>query len=777
VSAEGVGQPRAQRRVPRLVVREPREAGGDRAAVFAAHTEQVEQLRALVVLTDEIARLTPTARSDTTVANDLRIQQLPARADTLDSFTVAPTLAGGAGGTITGGGAYLIGSSAQFTVTPDAGYTFTGWVVNGTPAGSANPLQVTVTDGLTVEATFVQRFTLQLLHFADGEAGLLASQTAPNLAALADAFDDDYTNTLILSGGDNFIPSPFLNAGTDPALNAVPSVGKTAFARPDIAIHNLVGVEASAIGNHEWDLGTAVFTDAIRSDGAWVGAQFPSVSANLDYSLDSAALGRFNDVTLDGATTAVPDASSRKGRLVPMTVITKGTEKIGVVGVTTQLLRSISSPSGTFVKGFPAGTTGADDMDQLATVLQPYINELLAEGINKIVLLAHLQQLTNERSLATKLTGVDIIVAAGSNTRLGDANDVAVAFPGHAANFADTYPIVTAGVDSKPVLIVNTDNEYTYLGRLVAEFDTAGEIIVSALATKATENGAYAATAANVAAAWGVAESALGTTAFGAGTKGAAVKQVTDAVQSIISAKDGQVYGYTAVYLEGERAFVRSEETNLGNLTADANQDSLRRIVGGSAPIVSLKNGGGIRAQIGAVSSAGGSSTKLPPTANPSVGKSEGGISQLDIENALRFNNRLMAFDTTPAGLKAILEHGVAAYPNQGRFPQIGGVAFAWNPARTAGSRITSITLMNDDGTPGAPIYKEGPLSAAITRAAPATITVITLSFLANNGDTYPMKANGSNFRYVLDNGTLGPVIDEALSFEDAAQVPSKANR
>jgi DNA-binding beta-propeller fold protein YncE len=42
-------------------------------------------------------------------------------------------------------------------------------------------------------------FKLQLLHFADGEAGLLAPKTAPNLAALVDAFDGQYNNTLILA--------------------------------------------------------------------------------------------------------------------------------------------------------------------------------------------------------------------------------------------------------------------------------------------------------------------------------------------------------------------------------------------------------------------------------------------------------------------------------------------------------------------------------------------------------------------------------------------------
>ena len=55
-----------------------------------------------------------------------------------------------------------------------------------------------------------QNFVLQLLHLSDGEAGLLASDTAPNLAALVDAFDDDFANTLILAGGDNFLPGPFL---------------------------------------------------------------------------------------------------------------------------------------------------------------------------------------------------------------------------------------------------------------------------------------------------------------------------------------------------------------------------------------------------------------------------------------------------------------------------------------------------------------------------------------------------------------------------------------
>ena len=235
-------------------------------------------------------------------------------------------------------------------------------------------------------------------------------------------------------------------------------------------------------------------------------------------------------------------------------------------------------------------------------------------------------------------------------------------------------------------------------------------------------------------------------------------------MQSVITIKDGNVFGFTDVYLEGERAFVRNEETNLGNLSADANAYAFRQASAGDDTfVVSLKNGGGIRAQIGSLSlpdPVTGDIDKLPPGENPGV-KPEGGVSQLDIENSLRFNNRLMAFDTTAEGLKALLEHGVASYGNQGRFPQLGGVKFSFDPTAPAGSRVSDIALMDEDGRIIAKLYDDGVLLSG----TPSVITVVTLSFTANGGDGYPAKANGSNFRYILDNGTLSAPVDEALDF------------
>ncbi|MFM9978658.1 MAG: 5'-nucleotidase C-terminal domain-containing protein [Sphingomonadaceae bacterium] len=420
--------------------------------------------------------------------------------------------------------------------------------------------------------------------------------------------------------------------------------------------------------------------------------------------------------------------------------------------------------------GFPFGpgpNNETNDMVLLAAQLQPVINDLRAQGVNKIVLMAHLQQITFEQQLAPLLEGVDIILAAGSNTRLGDADDVAVAFPGHDADFANTYPILTAGADGKPTVIVNTDNEYTYLGRLVVNFDSNGEIIVSSLGDNVSINGAYASTAGNVAAAWNDLDGDLSDTAFAAGTRGGNVKLLTDAVDTVITTQDANVFGFSNVYLEGERIQVRNQETNLGNLTADANAAVARQALNltGEQAVVSIKNGGGIRAQIGTiVNNPDGTVTKVAPEV-------DGEVSQLDVANALRFDNRLMVFDTTPQGLLNILNSPNALAPNSGGFIQIGGVRFSYNPGAAAGSRVRDIVLINEFDEITAVIADDG----VVVAGAPAIITAVALNFTANGGDGYLIKANADNFRFLLSDGTVSAPVDEALNFTATGVVPANA--
>ena len=114
------------------------------------------------------------------------------------------------------------------------------------------------------------------------------------------------------------------------------------------------------------------------------------------------------------------------------------------------------------------------------------MDSLVAQGVDKVILLAHMQQISVEKALAFRLMGVEIIVAGGSNTILADANDRLR--PGDEAE--DTYPLRFDSPTGEPVLLVNTDADYRYLGRLIVGFNDQGVVIPDSV--DPSISGAYA---------------------------------------------------------------------------------------------------------------------------------------------------------------------------------------------------------------------------------------------------------------------------------------------
>ena len=64
-------------------------------------------------------------------------------------------------------------------------------------------------------------YTLQILHASDFEAGLDAVDRAGNFAAIVDYLEETHANSITLSSGDNYLPSPFFNAGSDASLKEI----------------------------------------------------------------------------------------------------------------------------------------------------------------------------------------------------------------------------------------------------------------------------------------------------------------------------------------------------------------------------------------------------------------------------------------------------------------------------------------------------------------------------------------------------------------------------
>ncbi|MCU0525885.1 MAG: 5'-nucleotidase C-terminal domain-containing protein [Elainella sp. Prado103] len=613
--------------------------------------------------------------------------------------------------------------------------------------------------------------SLQILHASDFEAGIPALDDAIRFSAIVNYFKNPATattgafaapaaavaNTLVLSSGDNYLPGPFFNASSDPSLNNIGGLTSSSaptIGRADIGILNAIGVQASALGNHEFDLGTRQVRDLLRSGSGNPGTAFPYLSSNLDFSTDE----NLSTEVASNPTTA--EASSIPRKLAKSTVVTLANgERIGVVGATTPTLRNISSPGQVGI--LPANPV---DYGALAAEIQKTVDVLKATGINKIILLSHMQQLNIERDeLAPRLRDVDVIIAGGSHTPLLDANDVARTDGGNAVTRG--YPILRKDADNRDVLVLNTDANYRYVGRVVVEFNDQGFLDITKL--NDIVNGAFAADEAGV-------DRVYGQDVNPREQANANVVAISDALRQVISSKDNTITGQTEFFLNGTRSDVRSQETNLGNLTADANLDYVRPI--DSSVVISLKNGGGIRDNIGQVSGSGGATSgddiqKLPPQPNPlAPNKKAGDVSQLDIENSLRFNNGLTLITVTASQLKELLEHGVAGVrpgATPGSFPQVGGMRFSFDPNRaaqvlaangavtTAGERIRSLAIVNEEGRIVEEVVKNGALVGDPTR----TFRMVTLNFLAGTtptagGDGYPF------FRFVQENPTLANRVD-----------------
>ncbi len=168
--------------------------------------------------------------------------------------------------------------------------------------------------------------------------------------------------------------------------------------------------------------------------------------------------------------------------------------------------------------------------------------------------------------------------------------------------------------------------------------------------------------------------------------------------------------GKTAVELDTRRSTVRTRESNFGNLIADA----MRKAVGAE---VGLTNGGGIR----------GNRTYEAGTT----------LTRKDILTELPFGNVTVLMSLSGADLWAALENAVSRVEDKsGRFAQVSGMRFTYNPAQPKGSRILEVIVG------GKPLDKS------------RTYTLATNDYLARGGDEYESLKKG---KLIIDalGGTL----------------------
>ena len=467
----------------------------------------------------------------------------------------------------------------------------------------------------------------------------------------------------------------------------------------------------------------------IMLDSSYTGTNFTYLSANLDFSTDE---NLADLVIADGQ-------ASQANSLAASSVIDVNGELIGVVGATTPTVDSISNAGDITVlpEAFDSNPTD-EQLDALAAEIQADVDALLAANpdMDKVILISHMQQLSIEQAIATRLTDVDVIIGGGSNTLLTDEDDRLR----DGDESQGEYPIFTTDANGEPVAIVNTDGNYNYVGRLVIEFDENGNVIPESY--DADVSGAYATDDQGVA------------DLNAAGLIDPEIQEITDELREVIVEAESNVFGVSEVYLDGTRGSVRTEETNLGNLTADANLAIAQEA--DDSVVISLKNGGGIRADIGNVTIPAGGTGEPVETPNEAVFdadgnevKPEGGISETDIANTLAFNNELTLITVTAEELLEIVEHSVSASEEgatPGQFPQIAGFSFSYDLSLPAGDRVESLAIEDENGNDIDVVVEDGELVGDPNRE----YRMVTLSFLADGGDGYPFPEGASANRIDL---------------------------
>ncbi len=239
---------------------------------------------------------------------------------------------------------------------------------------------------------------------------------------------------------------------------------------------------------------------------------FPFLSANLDFSLDSNLADLIVDAGQEAST--IPNSISKSA-----VITTPSGEKIGVVGITTPRLGSISSPGNVRIS-----PEDPDNIAALAAIVQKTVDKLTATGVNKVVVTGHLQQIRIDEMMAAQLRDVDIIIAGVSNTLLADDTDHLR--DGDVAG--GPYPILTSSAANEPIAIIGTDGNYRYVGRLVVGFDEAGILLPASI--DAEVSGAFAA-------------DERGVVDTGNATPAPRVVEITEAIWNVVVAKDGDIFG------------------------------------------------------------------------------------------------------------------------------------------------------------------------------------------------------------------------------------------
>ncbi len=546
--------------------------------------------------------------------------------------------------------------------------------------------------------------TLQLQTAASGVPVAVVTESAgfPRVTAAFEALAAKSANVLKLHAGDATTGTLYFNrAGAD--------------GEADAALMNTVCFDAFTLGNHEFDKGDSglkAFIDRLHAGTC----KTPVLSANVNFAATS-ALARAN----------------ADGTVNKSIIVKRGGQDIGLIGLTIAgKTKASSSPD--------AGTTFDDE----AVAAQREIDALRAKGVNKIILMSHIGY-EYDKTVAAKLSGVDVVVGGDSHTLLGpdSLKTYGVGTP------AGAYPTQITDKDGKKVCVVQAWEYSQVVGELKVSFDAKGDVTACS----------------------GTPHVLIGDSFTIAGTAATAEQKtaiLADVARSGFLSVTAPSTTATAVLKPFKDRIATYSLTNVATVPTEL---CSRRVPGGAGTVDYGRSSAACNA-LGEVATRGGDIQQLVAqayldVANASYGGADitlqsgggvrvplqGTITAARVIEVLPFGNMLFRLDITGTEAKAMIEDGLQAVygpgGTTGPYPYSGGLRYDVDARQAFGSRARNLEVW-DRAT-----------SAWVALDPARTYRLFVLSFNATGGDGYKTLATVPASRR-LDIGVLDADVFQA---------------
>ncbi|RBY96630.1 bifunctional metallophosphatase/5'-nucleotidase [Blastococcus sp. TF02-8] len=381
---------------------------------------------------------------------------------------------------------------------------------------------------------------------------------APQIAATVDRLQASFYGTV-----DGPKDSLFVGAGD--LISASPFESSVYKDEPTIEALNAMGLDVSAVGNHEFDRGTqelrrisaatdGTYTDDVTAcqgitpgvdgcfgDGehAFSGAEFPYLAAN------------------------VVDKTTKQPMLPPYQVFqTPANQKLALIGVVTETTPTIVSPD---------GVKDVEFLDE-ADAVNRWVPVLQKQGIQAIGVLVHEGGEVADPNAAPFVNGCNALKGpiVDINQRVSPAVDLIVSAHSHQA-----YNCKLAVPGGQPRLVTQAG----YYGRLVTD------IRLSIDRTTGDVNRAASYSATNV--------------PVTRETADAEVQSIVDYWNARSAESRNVVVGSTTQAIGSSTSSNRKAEQPIGNLVAQAQLEAMQQSQYGF-PVIAFMNPGGVRADIDA---------------------------------------------------------------------------------------------------------------------------------------------------------------------------------